>query len=373
MKNDALLEALVADFEGLALVDTSSLLYGVGTNYLIPYVLTRSAVFSSKTFKGKGKQPIITERTELGTYGPVSVFQLMGPVLTGYERDVFQEVVKLAVESDSRVANGTIRIQFEANAMLRRLNREIGGSNRAWLAERLQFLNGAQFAVESSAHPDKILGAHLLYDVRSAPVRNTEKKKGNVLYTVLLNESLAKIFYMGWSVVSEQVYNALSGNKSAQALLAFYATHKNPIPLKPTALRSILGRSGRRMDMFLTETLVPALKALKAATGWSVCEIKNGAVVVQKKSGQKSKDAERVVEPATPVGASAKRDTKEAFTAWLIQQDDQALLSVLFAQGSRPSLDVLYSVEKKREQVLALFHAGLTIAEAETATADCDI
>ncbi|MBU9627099.1 hypothetical protein [Burkholderia multivorans] len=275
-----------------------SLPFGHGTNYPLPVVFVRTAVFSSMRYRGR-ERPTYTRRTEAACYSGPRVYQLSGEQLDGNDLDVIAGCIRLVYDAGS-LDQAITSVQFLEKAFLRQLGWKTGGAQRTALVQSLERMRTAVFEFQADDLKDDDGGwrqTTLILDF-------TRRLDGNRMqYTVTLSGHIASLMQAGKSLINRSQRNALRTNPLAQSLHAFYETHRQPIPLPEARLRPLMQRDHMRDDKWL-KALNCALGELQSATGWQCSLSATGTVTVDKRKPASDSAAGRTAAPA----AAASRD-----------------------------------------------------------------
>lgn len=253
---------------------------GSRLNYVAPYALARCAIFSTQIFRGQLTRPQFTEKTELASLGNMHVYQLSGEQLDQGDADVFYELMRRVVVSGASGVREA-RIQFNQLEFLSALGRKKGGKTLALLRESLCRLTDAAFFFQV---PGVLTGRSrlILKMLTREDVDGLEHD-----YDVLLDLELANLFNREqWTFLNKKERTLLAGDPLAKGLHAYYSTHREPYPLLPGSLKTLMGRTFMQESKWRL-ALDTSLANLKNATQWHKCDLEMhgkyaGKVVVQK-------------------------------------------------------------------------------------------
>ncbi|UBM09995.1 plasmid replication initiator TrfA [Cupriavidus metallidurans] len=257
------------------------------TNFITPYAMARSAIFSTQVYRGQSARPRYLEKTPLTSVKGMSVFQLAGEQLDQNDADVFYELLRRVIAQGDGSAREA-RVQFNRTELLTALGRARGGKTVKLLSESLARLTDATFYFEI---PGLFTGrSRLILKALTAEEMQTLEYDYDVLIDVELSKLLAR---EQWAFLRKKERDSLAGDPLAKGLHAYYATHKDPYPVRVDTLRWLMGRQTMHPSKF-KKALTDSLANLKSATGWHTCEIVNAGgdmakVCVVKKPPQAKK------------------------------------------------------------------------------------
>lgn len=374
------------------LVDLSRLPHAPGDAYsALPHAMARLPFFVAIVYRGRVVRPAFTKDTLIGSLGQVEIFQTSGERLDEQDADVYLELVRRSMHStpaDGRM----LTLTFDAHEFLPTVGRDRGTNNMLWLDSVLRRLLRANFRFNLPGLND--YESSLVAEIEST--EDTERKTRRH-YTLTLNARMAKVFKeAGYGLVDMRIRALLITDPVAKGLYSIYASHRHTRFMRLAELRRALGRHDQSDKDFVKKVLRPALESLKAATDWHVVRYndKRGGVelfrsaqdkqavderVEQKPSGnsEKTKTAAAPVRslapPAKAKAPMAQGAASADVQAWLQRQGACELNSVLFDYGASLRLEDRNNLGLLREKVLALFAAGLTVAEAQAAVENTDI
>lgn len=246
--------------------------YGLGSNYALPYVVCRGAIFSAMVWRGQSR-PICTTPVQVAEWGRMRIHQVAGERLDQGDADVYCGLVALAY--DEPTAGIAVSVAFKADGFLKSLGRSRGGASRRWLAASLERLKAATFEFDS---PE--LG------VVAMSLVSTVTSERAAAHVVELNTAIDSISN-GWALIPGDTRRMLHA-PLVKSLHAFYSTHKVPMPISVAKLKRLSGHGATRDQRFMP-ALVEALASLQKVTGWHRCELdaQGHLVVVEKAEKQK--------------------------------------------------------------------------------------
>lgn len=254
--------------------------HGLNNNLVTAHALARSAIFSTRFYRSHAERPLYRERTKLPSTSDIEVFQTAGHQLDQGDADVFYELLR-RVFADGRERCRESHVVFGRAELLRALERSAGGKTRKLLDESLDRLYHAEF--EFSVHGLFSGKSRLILKMH----RLDKKTAAGEDYDVLLDVELARLFDGNrWTILRRSQRRLLDGNPLAKGLHAYFSTLPTPHPMLPETLLRLAGRQGMQLSKGL-DVLLPALAAVKLATGWVKCELETqgvhaGKVVVEK-------------------------------------------------------------------------------------------
>lgn len=269
------------------------------TNFVTPYAMARSAIFSTQIYRGQTGRPRYLEKTPLVCLGSMSVFQLAGEQLDQNDADVFYELLRRVIAQGDASAREA-RVQFNRLDLLKALGRTRGGKTITLLNESLERLTDATFYFEI---PGLFTGRSRLI---LKALTKEEMHAQEYDYDVLIDVELSKLFARErWAFLRKKERDSLAGDPLAKGLHAYYATHKDPYPVLVDTLQALMGRQTMQPSKF-KKALSDSLANLKAATGWHTCEIVNARgdaakVCVVKKPPQAAKKPVKTASSSRPV------------------------------------------------------------------------
>ena len=148
-------------------------------------------------------------------------------------------------------------VQFTARGFLAGIGRKAGKSGREWLKDSFRRLTGSaveiKLTIQQGYKSDSYTYAGSLIDEF---YYNTSDQG----YFLKINPKLAKLFDAGWTQLQWQQRSCLKTDL-AKWLHGFYASHKEPYPMKVDTLKHLCGSNCRRLSDFRGK-LRAALKEL---------------------------------------------------------------------------------------------------------------
>lgn len=217
-----------------------------------PNAVLRSALFCAI---GRGKRKAYMKHTPLATMGGLTLTG-MGTQLDQSDLDVWQMALHLS--RDSGIGS---RLEFSSKAFLKAIGRADGKSNRQWLKESLDRLQG--FSIQVKMDKGAYVGS-LLHEFYV----NAETSR----YVLSINPRLKSLFDAGWTQVDFAERQALKGKPLALWLASFYATHAKPFPIKLDTLRELSGSNStpREFRRLLSEALDACIESETSIRGYDI-------------------------------------------------------------------------------------------------------
>lgn len=246
--------------------------YGLGANTVVPHLLARSDIFSSRIYRGLAERPSVHASTiELNmvsrTRSMPKVYQVAGQRLDQSDADVMLELINMLF-ADSKSSSAKI-ITIERSSFIAKLGRPKGGKTNVLLAASLKRLANASFVLQNEMgmlDPLKFL--------RLVESSNSDLSPGRI--HIEIEPTFIDLFKSNqWAILKKLERNELK-SPLARALYAYYRTHNSsPLPLLQKTIMSLTGREegGAMQIKKFKPQLVSALAELKNATGWHRCEL----------------------------------------------------------------------------------------------------
>nr|WP_294866546.1 plasmid replication initiator TrfA [uncultured Pseudogulbenkiania sp.] len=260
--------------------------YGLHKNFVTPNALAQSAIFSTQFYRRHVDRPQYFEKTQLAATGGSEIYQTVGQQLDQNDADVFYELIRQVFEQ-GKEGGREARVRFNRSAMLSALGRAPGGKTRKLLDDSIDRLFAAEFEF---VIPDVFTGkSRLILKMH----RQESRSDSGCDYDVLLDLELAQLFNKRqWAILKKTERSLLAGDLLAKGLHAYYSTQQTPYPMKPSTLKTLMGREAMQESKWRMALQV-SLEKVKQATGWTVCELSSqgataGKVVVEKATSQKN-------------------------------------------------------------------------------------
>lgn len=155
------------------------------------------------------------------------------------------------------------RVEFSAYALLKELGRSNGGKDRRDLKDDIARLHSASIEVKwANRKPTEAW--HLI----DSYFRDEETQR----YVVVFNKQVFELYEHGYTLIDWDRRKALNGNKLAQWLQGFYASHEAPFPYKVETLKKLCGTSIARISDFRIKlrAALDELVKVGAIRSWSI-------------------------------------------------------------------------------------------------------
>lgn len=259
--------------------------YGLRNNFVAPNALVQSAIFSTQFYRSHADRPCCTEKMRLTAIGKGEIYQTAGQQLDQGDAEVFYELMR-QVFDQGPAGCLEARVRFKRSSLLATLGRTSGGKTRKLLDDSLDRLFCAEYELNI---PDVFAGRLRLIQALHP---NENQPDTPYDFEVLLDMSVAQLFRnRQWTILKKTERSPLGRDWLAKGLHAYYSTQKSPYPMKPSTLKSLMGRDTMQ-DSKWRQALQVALEKVKQVTGWPVCELSSqgataGMVVVEKASSRK--------------------------------------------------------------------------------------
>lgn len=171
--------------------------------------------------------------------------------------------VLLAVLHLSRGKKPGEEVAVSQNEMMRLCGLTPSGENARLLKERIFRLLNTTVDIRTKiiGHPgkEKVRGGHLLNS------REVDDVTGQMAFT--LDKRIAALFpNASFTSFNYKVRSALGKNMLAQWLMAYYASHINPVPVYVETIHSLCGAAGDATDKRFRHRVKMALQAIKDAS-----------------------------------------------------------------------------------------------------------
>lgn len=242
------------------------------------------AAREAKGLKGGTLLRPVLRNEPLGTFGDITVTQLMGEQLDQGDADVYYHLVHRALlapelpqieDASGKLMDAPVVLRVSAKELLDSLGRSDGGTEYTALDESITRLLAATFKLEVVDQDfRRKSGTHLVTRYEYVETLTSGAK----MYEITLDKDFAKLHQAGWSLESVAERQALS-SQLAKALHAFFVTQGPNIKGKPWSMPELLQITGRgalkgagipavRMDKFVS-SIQKALAELEKICGWS--------------------------------------------------------------------------------------------------------
>lgn len=226
-----------------------------------PNSFIRSALFAA--IQGKDRQFI--KELLLASQDGITV-KFTGEQLTQGDLDVWETIVHLAREQPL----GTVA-EFTAHGLLKALGLSTGLSQHKQLHSTLLRLTAC--AVEVTHEGKTYFGPLIKSGAKDEVTRH---------YAVELNKGIVRLFGENqWTALDWKQRQELRGQPLAQALHAFYSSHRKPFAVKLITLQAYTGSRNRQPASFKRQvrSALEALTQVGFLTSW---EINEGLVSVRR-------------------------------------------------------------------------------------------
>lgn len=217
-----------------------------------PNAVLRGALFAA--IQGKQRKAFKI-RTPLATIGGVAVSGF-GIQLDQSDLDVWNMTLHLAREQPL----GS-RLEFSAKAFLKAIERGTGKTDREWLRQSLDRLQsfGIEVKQKGLAYVGSLIDNFAVDDETGR-------------YSLSINPHMRKLFDAGWTRLDYQHRAELIGKPLAQWLMAFYATHAAPHPMKVQTLLELSGSTNKSLSGFRRHlrAALDELKTIGTIREWTI-------------------------------------------------------------------------------------------------------
>lgn len=194
----------------------------------VPNVLLRSSVFAATRVSSR----TLRDRKVASLSNVVIV--VTGPQLTQPDLDVWMEAVYLARHGDA--------VQINRRALLERLGRTTGSSDREWLTKSLARLSKCRIDVSVRRQP-RFSGCLLQSLKIHRQTKRVSDAKGPEI-ELSLDPSMVNLFRDGWTMLKFSARTELRGDPLANWVLGFYRSHRDAYDLKVETLHRLSGIGG---------------------------------------------------------------------------------------------------------------------------------
>ncbi|MFH0783716.1 MAG: plasmid replication initiator TrfA, partial [Pseudomonadota bacterium] len=227
----------------------------------VPNIYLRSALFG--VIK-RGKRRAVKKET-IGTFKGLTI-RYTGWQLDQGDLDVLVQSLhlhKYHLDPDS-----AWYIRFTVKGFLRSIGRQPGKSGREWLKDSLRRLKANALEITTEIHraysSETITYAGSLVDEFYC---NEQEQS----YFLKINPKLAALFNAGWTQVQWKQRLQLKADL-AKWLHGFYASHRDPFPIKVTTLKYLCGSDCNRLTDFRRNLrfAMNELIASSAIDGWEI-------------------------------------------------------------------------------------------------------
>lgn len=192
-----------------------------------PNTFLRSALFAA--VQGQSRRWMRQE--VVGSLSGIRV-KYTGELLIQSDLDVWETLVHLA----RRDPLGTA-CSFTAYGVLRSMERGTGNSQHKWLHSALTRLGACMVEI---SHEGRTYSGSLLEDLERDDITRA--------YKLRLNRNLIRLFQDNqWTQLDWGQRQRLRRQPLAQALHAFWSTHRKPYPIKVATLHSITGSTSKQL------------------------------------------------------------------------------------------------------------------------------
>lgn len=242
-----------------------NLKYGLCSNTVIPYIIVRSALFSSRIFRGNYERPTVNVPTKIEMVGRSrempQIFQISGRQLDQSDAEVFYEVIN-ELFTNSNIGPG-YTFSVDLRSLVAKLGRQQGGKTNALLVASLNRLNDVSFSLRNNGGHE-----HLLRLLRTSIIPLAPRR-----IEIQVDVSLVNLFSHGaWALLRKNERCALA-SPVARAVYAYYQSHSaHPHPHKYETILRLVGREGVQESKAI-KLMADALAQIKQATGWKICEL----------------------------------------------------------------------------------------------------
>ncbi|MGB3211842.1 MAG: plasmid replication initiator TrfA [Desulforhopalus sp.] len=172
--------------------------------------------------------------------------------------DVMAQVLHLQNRHIERTSENYIR--FQIKSFLSAIGRQTGKSGREWLKDCLRRLTATALEVNVDIPNRSINGK---YTYAGSLVDEFYYNDREQTYFLKINPKLGELFDAGWTQLQWQQRIRLKTNL-AKWLHGFYASHRNPYPMKVFTLRHLCGSSCGRLSDFRSKLRGALEELLKA-------------------------------------------------------------------------------------------------------------
>lgn len=151
------------------------------------------------------------------------------------------------------------QVEFSAHALLRNLDRGVGGHDHEQLKEEITRLRSGTVEIKW-IREEKTFGGGLV----SEYFYDNEKER----YIVIFSEKMLSLYDEGYSHIDWQQRKKLRANNLAKWLHGFYASHAKPFGYKVDTIRKLCGSTSGRLGDFRKQirTALNLLKEVGAIT-----------------------------------------------------------------------------------------------------------
>ena len=214
-----------------------------------PNSFLRSALFAG--IQGKTRKYLEAEL--LGSQANYEV-KFTGQQLVQSDLDVWEQIIHL-----SRDKTSAGHVIFKGHAFLKALGRSTGGRDRKWLHKTITRLIATAVEIRS----DK-------YFYIGPLLKEAAGNEVSDLFAVEVNENLLKLYTSSdFTAIEWKQRIALKGKPLALWLHGYFASHREPYPVKAATIRELSGSRTQTLKHFKA-ALKRASIELEKVTGWKL-------------------------------------------------------------------------------------------------------
>lgn len=205
----------------------------------IPNLFIRSALFG--VIERGHRKMVVREK--------ISSFKGLHIRYTGWKLDqgdfdVLLQVFNLA--SRQQQSSNKRLVQFTMRGFLRAIGRDPGKSGREWLKASFERLSGSTLEVEIEIRHTYETEK---FTYTGSLVEEVRLDNGPHGFFLKINPKLGKLFDAGWTMLQVKQRICLKTNL-AKWLHGFYASHRDPYPIKVVTLQQLCGSEYGRLSDF---------------------------------------------------------------------------------------------------------------------------
>lgn len=194
----------------------------------VPNVLLRSSVFAGTRVSLR-----TLHNQKVASFSNVSII-VTGPQLTQPDLDVWMQAVYLARHGEA--------VQINRRALLERLGRTTGSSDREWLTKSLARISECH--IDVSIHGQRRFSGCLLQSLKIYKQKKDASDANRSEIELMVDPSMATLFRDGWTMLKFSGRAELRGDPLANWVLGFYRSHRNAYDMKVETLHRLCGIGG---------------------------------------------------------------------------------------------------------------------------------